>query len=372
MPPKKTKTEPTTSDQIDLLEKEMQAAKLDFVRLTEDIEDRNVECVTTGFPAFDLILRPTNGGIPRGRDVEIFSKNPETGKTTLTLQIAVAWQRAGMRVMYADVENTMTAAYLETLGMVLEKEEARQKGVYPLYWFKNRDKETGLPLAAEMILNTIRSASQIFDLIIVDSVSAMESEGNLQKASDENNQMGGISKLLSEHFRKNVSKRAAIIWINQMRMFMGYNPTGITKYITPGGKALSFYASVRLLLDQIDKIKTGVGAQEQIVGTKVQVFTEKNKIGPQYKKVVLTQLMGQGFSQEFDYFDTAVKLGVVVKSGGWFSFGDWKVQGQMNFVEAMQNDPELMNQIKAAVDGEPVDDTDQSLPTPGQEEGEAA
>jgi len=345
-PAAKKKADTSSAEQ---LASELAAAGIaDLVKTAEEVTDREVACVSTGLPQLDQALHPEKLGLPRGRDIEIFSKVESVGKTSLALTIIAAWQAQGLRTMFIDHENTMDETYLNSCGIITRNEEA-QENLVPMYWVKHP--EPGMPLPAENVFDVIRKAANIMDLIVIDSVASMEQEKNLEKDAGDPNQVGGIAKMISEFCRKNISKRATILWLNQTRQKVGgFNPTGNIQYVTTGGRALPFYSTCRISLTRTEKLKAGA-SKDEFLGFRVQALLEKNKIAPPWRKATLTYLFGYGFSPHFDYFDLALKQGVVQKKGGWFSFDGSSYQGQVSFVNALREDPELFTKLRQAVDG---------------------
>lgn len=334
---------PKKADQVDLNDQlDQELSKFDFgdmLDIAENITDMSVNCTPTGFPQLDTILHTTLKGLPQGRDIEIFSKEPEVGKTSLGLQILQHWQSLGKRTCVVDVERTITVEFLNQLGIVTTKDDPSVPAV--------RVSRPADAMSAEQILDLVKDASQIFDLIVVDSIGAMDIKANLEKESDETNKIGAMALLLSNFLKKNVAKRATVIWINQTRQIVGgYNPTGQIRYSTMGGRALPFFGSIRLDLSVIEKLKD---SEENVYALKTKVYTAKNKISPQYKQAILTYVMGEGFSVHYDYFELALKLGLIIKKGGWYNFGEFKVQGDLTFYKNMKAKPDLFEAIKKAV-----------------------
>lgn len=328
---------------VDLNEQfEQELAQFDFgdmLELAENITDMSVSCVPTGFPQLDSILHQTLKGLPCGRDIEIFSKEPEVGKTSLGLQILQHWQSLGKRTLVIDVERTITIEFLSQLGIVTALGDP---SIIPVRLSRPND-----ALAAEEILDIVKKASQVFDLIVVDSIGAMDIKANLEKEADEANKIGAMALLLSNFLKKNVAKRATVIWINQTRQVVGgYNPTGQIRYSTMGGRALPFFGTIRLDLSVIEKLKDG---DENVYALKTKVYTQKNKVSPQYKQAILTYVMGEGFSVHYDYFELGLKLGVIQKKGGWYQHGEVKIQGDLAFYKKMKTNPDLFTSVKNAV-----------------------
>lgn len=324
------------------LQKEISKSRFgDMLELVENITDMSVSCASTGFPQLDTILHSDLRGLPLGRDIEIMSKNPECGKTSLALQILQAWQAAGKRTLFFDIERTVTPEYLQQLGILLTTDDANIPALRV-----SRPKDL---LSAEEILDAIGSSSHIFDLIVIDSLGAMDIKANLEKNSDEPNKIGAMALLMSNFLKKNVNKRATIIWINQMRQVVGgYNPTGNIRYSSMCGRALMFYASMRIELSVIEKL---TDADKEVYGYRVKAYTEKNKLSPQYRSCELTYMMGEGFSNAYDYLNLALKLGIVEKSGSWFNLPSGeRFQGELTCYEAIRDNKSLLNDLKKAIE----------------------
>jgi recombination protein RecA len=346
MPPKKVKEVGPPPGLDASLNSELSAAGcMNYVKLAEDFCDMDVICVPTGFPQLDYILHDKLRGCPRGRDVEIYSKEPELGKTTISLAFLKAFQKARLRTCYDDVERTMTLQYLKDLGMQIRPEENMEQ--YAIRLMRHEDSV----IPAEVWLDTLIKLCGIMDLVVVDSVAALEKKANLEKKPGEPNQVGGLSLLLSEFYRKNVAKKATILWINQMRTKIGqYSPNGSVPLDTTGGKAIKFYSSIRLELSYVDKIRETKDGDP--IGMKIKVFTSKNKVAPQFRQAIMSYIFGTGFSQHFDYMDAGLKNEIITKKGSWLSFGNWKAQGPLNFHNLMREDAELFKEIRIMVDGE--------------------
>lgn len=333
-----------TGNVNDELEAELaQTAFASLVDLAENLSDMAVECVSTGFPQLDVILHTEKKGLPLGRDVEIYSREPEVGKTSMSLEFIRSFQAQGLRTAVIDVERTLTVEYLHTCGIITDPKVDPTK--YALRIVRPEE-----AMCAEQILDLIQSTSNIFDLVVIDSVAAMDLKANLEKTADEPNRMGGIAKNLSDFFRKNVMKRACVVWVNQTRQAIGgYNPTGNIRYTTMGGRAMPFFASIRMELSLVEKVK---GANDEVFAYKVKVFTAKNKVSVQWKTATLTYVMGEGFSTTYDYLDLGLKMGVIEKKGAWLMFGTERAQGEMKFYHLMKTKPELLEAIRQAVEGQ--------------------
>jgi len=327
-------------DLNELLDKELAQYNFgDMLDLAENITDMSVSCTPTGFPQLDVILHQVLKGLPHGRDIEIFSKEPEVGKTSLGLQILQHWQSLGKRTLIIDVERTITVEFLNQLGIVTKTENPNVPAV--------RISRPTDAFSAEQVLDLVKDAGKVFDLIVVDSIGAMDIKANLEKESDEANKIGAMALLLSNFMKKNVAKRATVIWINQTRQIVGgYNPTGNIRYNTMGGRAMLFFGSIRLELSIVEKMKD---ANDNIYALKTKIYTFKNKVSPPYKQAMMTYVLDEGFSVCYDYFDLALKLGIIIKKGGWFQFGDVRVQGEIAFYKKMKVTPDLFDAIKNAV-----------------------
>jgi recombination protein RecA len=261
----------------------------------------------------------------------------------MSLEFIRSFQAQGLRTAVIDVERTLTVEYLHTCGIITDPKVDPTK--YALRIVRPEE-----AMCAEQILDLIQSTSNIFDLVVIDSVAAMDLKANLEKTADEPNRMGGIAKNLSDFFRKNVMKRACVVWVNQTRQAIGgYNPTGNIRYTTMGGRAMPFFASIRMELSLVEKVK---GANDEVFAYKVKVFTAKNKVSVQWKTATLTYVMGEGFSTTYDYLDLGLKMGVIEKKGAWLMFGTERAQGEMKFYHLMKTKPELLEAIRQAVEGQ--------------------
>lgn len=341
-------------------EQDLATAKVEYVALAENLTNMEVECLSTGLPQLDQILHPVKKGLPKGRDIEIYSAKQQSCKTSLALMIARSWQRAGQRVAIIDVENSLDEAFLRMNGLVCNAAENPNVPAARIlkHGMGQSDRTDGI-VSAEEIFDQIKRLSMIADLVIVDSIAAMESETNLDRMSDDPNQVGGIAKKLAEFLRKTVNKRATIVWINQMRSSIGgYSPAG-PSMVTPGGKAMGFHATIMMKLDMIEKIS--LAKDQPPIGMKIRVQVDKNKIAPPFRWCTLTYLFGKGFSEHYDYVQMAIDLGVIKKSGTWFTFGEERIQGLANLVEMFEQNSEAFAQLKLAVDGEPVQAEDEDM-----------
>ena len=293
----------------------------------------------------DFILHEGKRGVPVSRHIEIYSRDPEVGKTSLALQIGAHWQRLGKKVAIADIEDTITSDYLLELGYDLDPSE--ESGMYPPYLAKAFN-DQGEIRSAEEITDNIGNIARIVDLIIIDSIGALAKRADLEKQPGDSS-MGGIGKTMWEHARKFGHTKATKIWINQALPQIGvFSPAGI-KYKTSGGQALPFFGSIKLELRLVEKLK-GPLPDEDIYGVVIDAFTAKNKVSPPYRHVKLTYLNGEGFSPTWDMFQAALSAKVIEKSGSWYSFKENRLgQGVLNAYNVIKNNKELQEQITTAL-----------------------
>jgi recombination protein RecA len=353
MPPKKGKSEAgknglTTLD--DQLDADLSSIGLrNVVRFADEMSD-DVECVSTGFPSLDNILHPKNKGIPRGRLIELYSRNPSSGKSTLSAQIISSFQKQGYRTALIEPERTHTKGYLSRLGVLTTPGGDPDK--YALRWVKEEDPAD--PWPAEQYMETAIKMADIMDLIVIDSVASMIPKGELERELDDNPAMGELARLLGRALRKMLGKRACLLFVNQSRTAgsSSYGPI----YTTPGGKALDFYSSIRIELSMVQKLS--INAESAPYGMIVSALTTKNKSGGSpYQKANLTYINGDGFTEVFDYLELGIKAGVVEKSGAWYSaFGERIGQGKINAYEMLKDNKDIFMAIKKAVDGEPAEE----------------
>ncbi|NOT46061.1 MAG: recombinase RecA [Acidobacteria bacterium] len=324
MPPEDTK-ERTKALDIAVGQIEKQFGKGSIMRLGQRHASMPVESISTGSISIDYALGI--GGVPRGRVVEIFG--PESsGKTTLALQIIAEAQRAGGMAAFVDAEHALDAQYAQKLGVDLENLLVSQPD--------NGEQ------ALEIVEVLIRSGG--VDVVVVDSVAALvpkaEIEGEMGEA-----QMGLQARLMSQALRKLtgvVSKsNTTLVFINQLREKIGVmfgNPE-----TTTGGRALKFYASVRIDIRRIASIKDG----DQIVGGRTRVKVVKNKMAPPFREAEFDVMYGEGISREGDLLDMAVERRIVEKSGAWFAYGGERLgQGRENVKQFLKANPEVRQTIE--------------------------
>jgi RecA/RadA recombinase len=314
----------------------------DALRLADEY-DNDIEVVTTGFPGLDCAIddRGINAGIPKNRHLEIYSKKEHAGKTSLALAIGLTWQELGYRVGIIDIEPSITKQYLRDLGFIVDKETAEAQGKYAVRLLQPQvnpgDCKTDM-IYLEQLLDLLSKALDVFDLVIFDSVDALVSELEADKATADNEKAGGIAKKLRGWFRKNTVRRGTCLFLNHAGQSIG--SYGAPSYYTSGGKSVPRYSSLRMELYVADKLKEG---DKDPYGFVTRVQLVKNRLGPNWRYVDLFYIFGEGFSREYDYFRQAVKVGILTKFGGWFYFlgegkneaerkqnARWKCQGEFN------------------------------------------
>ena len=307
---------------------EKQFGKGSIMRLGQRGGVQAVECIPTGSISIDYALGV--GGLPRGRVVEIFG--PESsGKTTLALQVIAQAQKLGGMAAFVDAEHALDAAYAKKLGVEIENLLVSQPD--------NGEQ------ALEIVEVLIRSGG--VDVVVVDSVAALvpraEIEGDMGDA-----QMGLQARLMSQALRKLtgvVSKsKTSLIFINQLREKIGVmfgNPE-----TTTGGRALKFYASVRIDIRRIATIKDG----DTVVGGRTRVKVVKNKVAPPFREAEFDIMYGEGISREGDLLDLAADKRIVEKSGAWFAFGGERLgQGRENAKIFLRDNPDIFRVIEDRV-----------------------
>jgi recombination protein RecA len=307
---------------------EKQFGKGAIMKLGADALIRDIATISTGSLGLDLALGV--GGLPRGRVVEIYG--PESsGKTTLALQVIAQAQRHGGICAFIDAEHALDVTYGRKLGVRTED----------LLISQPDNGEQALEIAETLV------RSGAIDVLVVDSVAALvpraEIEGDMGDP-----QMGLQARLMSQALRKltgTIAKsNTIVIFINQIRMKIGImfgNPE-----TTSGGNALKFYSSIRLDIRRIGAIKLA----DQIVGSRTKVKVVKNKVAPPFKEAEFDILYGTGISREGELVDLGSELGIVEKSGAWYSFGGERIgQGRENTKEFLKENPETADAIEQRV-----------------------
>jgi recombination protein RecA len=284
--------------------------------------------ISTGALSLDLALG--GAGIPRGRVVEIFG--PEaSGKTTLTLHVIAEAQRAGGAAAFIDVEHAFDPAWARRLGVNLEELMVNQ------------------PSCAEEALEIcdLLVRSNAVDVIAIDSVAALVPRQELEGQMGDS-QVGLQARLMSQALRKltgiSSKSRTAVIFINQIREKIGVMYG--SPETTPGGRALKFYASVRIDTRRIGVLKEG----DQVIGTRVKAKVVKNKVAPPFREAEFDIYFDCGISKEADLLDVASECGVISRTGTWFSYGALRIgQGRENARQFLKDNPEVMEEIRRKV-----------------------
>ncbi len=314
--------------ELALTQIDRQFGKGSIMRLGDDRLQERVKIIPTGSISLDAALGI--GGVPRGRIIEIFG--PESsGKTTLALHIIAEAQKTGGLAAFIDAEHALDAYYSKNLGVDIDNLLISQP-------------DTG-EQALEITETLVRSGA--IDVIVIDSVAALvpraEIEGEMGDA-----QMGLQARLMSQAMRKlsgAISKsNTCVIFINQIREKIGVmfgNPE-----TTTGGRALKFYASVRIDIRRTASIKD----REEIIGNRTKVKVVKNKVAPPFREAEFDIMYGTGISKEGDVIDVAVDHNIIEKSGTWFSYGEERLgQGRENVKRFLLENPDMYKEIELKV-----------------------
>lgn len=333
MAEKKTKTEvDEVSEKEKALENALALIEKNFgkgaiMKLKDEVVS-DVEVIPTGCLSLDMALGI--GGVPRGRIIEVYG--PESsGKTTVCLHVIAEAQKLGGTAAFVDAEHALDPRYAQSLGVKIED----------LYVSQPDNGEQALDIVEALV------RSGAIDIIVVDSVAALtpkaEIEGDMAA-----NHVGLQARLMSQALRKLtaiISKtKTCLIFINQLREKVGLvfgNPE-----VTPGGKALKFYCSVRMDVRKKDAIKDG----GDVVGNKTAIKVVKNKMAPPFRTAEFDIIYGKGISKEGNIVDLAVANGIIKKSGSWLSYNDEKIgQGRDKVVQYLKENPEFAQEIESLV-----------------------
>ena len=307
---------------------EKQYGKGAVMKLGDDKSRVNVEVIPTGCLSLDIALGV--GGIPKGRIIEIYG--PESsGKTTIALHMVAEVQKKGGISGYIDAEHALDPVYAKNLGVDTAN----------LYLSQPDDGEQALEIAETMV------RSGAIDIVIVDSVAALVPRAEIQGEMGDSH-MGLQARLMSQALRKITAfaskSNCTIIFINQLREKIGVtfgNPE-----TTTGGRALKFYASVRIDIRRIDGIK----ANNELVGNRTRAKIVKNKVAPPFKSTEFDIMYGQGISKEGDTLDLAVEINIVNKSGAWYTYGETRIgQGRENAKAYLKEHPDVLAEIDKKV-----------------------
>ena len=307
---------------------EKQYGKGSIMRLGQNAGDENIEVLPTGCLSLDLAVGV--GGLPRGRIIEIYG--PESsGKTTVALHCIAETQKAGGIAAFIDAEHALDPVYAKSLGVNLDE----------LYVSQPDTGEQALDITASLV------SSKAVDIIVVDSVAALTPKAEIEGDMGDSH-VGLQARLMSQALRKltaitNKSK-TCIIFINQLREKVGVmfgNPE-----VTAGGKALKFYASVRIDVRKGDALKNTEGTY----GNHTKAKIVKNKVAPPFKSAEFDIIFGKGISNGSCLVDLGVTYGVLDKSGAWFSYNGEKIaQGREKAVDYLENNKEIALEIREKI-----------------------
>lgn len=299
-----------------------------IMKLGEAAANMNVEVIPTGALSLDIALGV--GGVPRGRVVEIYG--PESsGKTTVALHIIAEAQKLGGTAAFIDAEHALDPVYAKALGVNTEE----------LLISQPDNGEQALDIAEALV------RSGAIDVIVVDSVAALVPKAEIDGEMGDSH-VGLQARLMSQAMRKLtgiISKsRTTAIFINQLREKVGVmfgNPE-----TTTGGRALKFYASVRLDVRKKESIKQG----NDVVGTRTKVKVVKNKVAPPFKQAEFDIVYGKGISREGILVDLGTELNIIDKSGAWYSYGDNRLgQGRENVKAALEENSDIANEVEGKI-----------------------
>ena len=306
---------------------EKQFGKGSIMKLGE-FQEMNIESIPTGALSLDVALGI--GGIPRGRIIEVFG--PESsGKTTLALHAVAEAQKLGGEAAFIDAEHALDPVYAKKLGVDVDNLIVSQP-------------DTG-EQALEIVEALVRSGA--IDIIVVDSVAALVPKAEIDGEMGDSH-MGLQARLMSQALRKlagvlNKSK-TVIIFINQLREKIGVmfgNPE-----TTTGGRALKFYASVRLDIRKIENIKQ----EGEVIGNRARVKVIKNKVAPPFREAEFDIIYGKGISKEGNILDLAVNLNIIDKSGSWFGYNGERIgQGRENVKQYLLENPKILKELEEKI-----------------------
>lgn len=318
------------SEKIKALESALQQIEKQYgkgsVMKLGDGAHMNIESVPTGSLSLDIALGL--GGFPKGRIIEIYG--PESsGKTTVALHAVAEVQKRGGIAGFIDAEHALDPVYAANIGVDINN----------LYISQPDNGEQALEITETMV------RSGAVDIVIVDSVAALVPKAEIEGDMGDSH-VGVQARLMSQALRKLtavISKsNCIVIFINQLREKIGVmfgNPE-----TTTGGRALKFYASVRLDVRRIESLKSG----GEVVGSRTRVKVVKNKVAPPFREAEFDIMFGQGISKEGDILDLAVTENVIQKSGAWFAYNDEKIgQGRENAKNYLKEHPEIMDEVEA-------------------------
>ena len=323
---------PNNSEKLKALQAAMDKIEKSFgkgsIMKMGDDHVQEVEVIPTGSIALNAALGV--GGYPKGRIIEIYG--PESsGKTTLAIHAIAEAQKAGGIAAFIDAEHAFDRFYAAKLGVDIDN-----------LWISQPDNgEQALEIAEQLI------RSSAIDIIVIDSVAALTPKAEIEGDMGDN-RVGLQARLMSQALRKLTSAisktNTTCIFINQLREKIGVmfgNPE-----TTTGGNALKFYASVRLDIRRANQLKDG----EEVIGNQVRVKVVKNKVAPPFRKAEFDIMFGEGISRSGEIIDLGAELGIIKKSGSWYSYNDTKLgQGRDAAKQCIQDNPELAEELEALI-----------------------
>lgn len=304
---------------------EKQYGKGSIMKLGDANVSTDLEVIPTGCLSLDLALGV--GGVPRGRIIEIYG--PESsGKTTVALHIIAETQKTGGVAAFIDAEHALDAQYAHALGVNINE----------LYLSQPDTGEQALDICESLV------RSSAVDVIVIDSVAALTPKSEIEGDMGDTH-VGLLARLMSQALRKLTAitsrSKTCVIFINQLREKVGVmfgNPE-----TTPGGKALKYFASLRLDIRKADALKSDGG----IIGNRTKCKIVKNKLAPPFKVAEFDIIYGEGISQEGCLMDLGVEYGILTKSGSWFNYNEEKIaQGREKLREHLKANPELKAEIE--------------------------
>ena len=307
---------------------EKQYGKGSVMKLGDSGKNMNVQTVPTGSLSLDIALGL--GGVPRGRIIEVYG--PESsGKTTVALHMVAEVQKRGGIAGFIDAEHALDPVYAKNIGVDIDE----------LYISQPDNGEQALEITETMV------RSGAIDIIIVDSVAALVPKAEIEGDMGDSH-MGLQARLMSQALRKLTGvvakSNCIVIFINQLREKLGVmfgNPE-----TTTGGRALKFYASVRMDVRRTEAIKQA----GEVIGNRTRIKVVKNKIAPPFKEAEFDIMFGKGISKESDILDLAVNLGIIQKSGAWFAYNETKIgQGRENAKVFLKENPQAAAEIELKI-----------------------
>ena len=334
------KTDKEKALEAALLQIDKKFGKGSIMMLGDDSARLDIEAISTGSVSLDIACGI--GGLPKGRIIEIFG--PESsGKTTLALHVVAEAQKKGGKAAFIDAEHALDPVYAKALGVDIDSLLVSQP-------------DTGED-ALEICEMLIRSGA--ISVVVIDSVAALVPKNEIEGDMGDSH-VGAQARLMSQALRKitGVANKTGtmVIFINQLREKIGVmfgNPE-----TTTGGRALKFYASVRLDVRRIESIKQG----DSVIGNRTRVKVVKNKVAPPFKMTEFDIMYGQGISKSGDILDCAVDAGLIVKSGAWYSYnGDRIGQGRENVKKYLEERPSLIASLEASIKDKFIPKRDDTL-----------